>query len=156
MNNATGIQDEAADFLARGVAFFIDITILGIMLSGCLVMFGLRFADLTHGGVNINQVAGTLFLFLLFFLVMSPLAAGVYFIVMHSLSGQTIGKWVMGLRVVVVTDNRLSVGRAFLRCVGTIISALPFGAGFLWAVIDRDHMTWHDRLASTKVITVEK
>ena len=156
MNNATDIQDEAADFPARVMAFFIDITILGIMLSGCLVMFGLRFAGLTHGGVTINQVAGTLFFSLLLSLVMPPLTAGVYFIVMHSLSGQTIGKWIMGLRVVVVPDGRLSAGRAFLRCVGTIISALPLGAGFLWAVIDREHMTWHDKLASTRVIAVQK
>ena len=147
---------EAAGFRTRAIAFFIDITILGILFSGCFAIFGLKFVDFLLRVVDINQVAGVAFLFLLLSVVVPPFAAGVYFIVMHSCSGQTIGKWIMGLRVVMVPHGRLSFGGAFLRCVGIIISALPFGAGFLWAVLDRDHLTWHDKLASTKVIVVEK
>ena len=147
---------EAAGFRTRAIAFFIDITILGILLSGCLVMFGLQFVDFLLRVVDINQVAGVAFLFLLLSVVVPPFAAGVYFIVMHSCSGQTIGKWIMGLRVVVAPHGRLSFGRAFLRCVGIIVSALPLGAGFLWAVLDRDHLTWHDKLASTRVIVADK
>ncbi len=147
---------ETAGFQTRAIAFFIDITILGILFSGCFVMFGLQFVDFLLQVVDINQVAGVAFLFLLLSVVVPPFAAGVYFIVMHSCSGQTIGKWIMGLRVVMVPYGRLSFGGAFLRCVCIIISALPFGAGFLWAALDREHLTLHDKLASTKVIVVEK
>jgi uncharacterized RDD family membrane protein YckC len=64
----------------------------------------------------------------------------------------TIGKRLLGLRV---TDNRgqyLTVGRSFARNFAKIVSYLPCGLGFLWALWSKQKRAWHDMLARTLVV----
>ena len=35
------------------------------------------------------------------------------------------------------------------RVAALMLSALPLGLGFLWALLDDDRMTWHDRITRT-------
>ncbi len=78
-----------------------------------------------------------------------------YFTLFHAWQGQTIGKMIMGIKVV-TNDNKLaSPSASFLRWSGYILSLVPLATGFLWAAVDKDHCAWHDRLARTRVITVE-
>jgi uncharacterized RDD family membrane protein YckC len=75
-----------------------------------------------------------------------------YFTYFHGTTGQTPGKRLLGLRVVQDTGEALSLGTAFLRWVGYIISALPLLMGFIWAGVDRRKQAWHDKIAGTVVI----
>jgi uncharacterized RDD family membrane protein YckC len=75
-----------------------------------------------------------------------------YFTYFHGTTGQTPGKRLMGLRVVQDTGEALTLGSAFLRWVGYIISFVPFFMGFLWAGADRRKQGWHDKIAGTVVI----
>jgi uncharacterized RDD family membrane protein YckC len=75
-----------------------------------------------------------------------------YFTYFHGTTGQTPGKRLMGLRVVQDTGEALSLGTAFLRWVGYIVSALPMLMGFIWAGVDRRKQAWHDKIAGTVVI----
>jgi uncharacterized RDD family membrane protein YckC len=75
-----------------------------------------------------------------------------YFTYFHGTTGQTPGKRLMGLRVVQDTGEALTLGTAFLRWVGYIISFVPFFMGFLWAGADRRKQGWHDKIAGTVVI----
>jgi uncharacterized RDD family membrane protein YckC len=75
-----------------------------------------------------------------------------YFTYFHGTTGQTPGKRLMGLRVVQDTGEALSLGTAFLRWVGYIVSALPLLMGFIWAGVDRRKQAWHDKIAGTVVI----
>lgn len=43
-------------------------------------------------------------------------------------------------------------GRALLRFVAAILSWLPAGLGFLWVLVDRDRLAWHDRLSDTRLV----
>jgi len=36
------------------------------------------------------------------------------------------------------------------------VSTLPFALGFLWAFWDPKRETWHDKIAGTKVVRVQK
>jgi len=73
-----------------------------------------------------------------------------------TLTGQSIGKLVFGLRVVRArpgaASSRLGLGRATLRFIGYWLSALPFGMGFVCAAFDRQGRALHDRLAGTRVV----
>jgi uncharacterized RDD family membrane protein YckC len=74
-----------------------------------------------------------------------------------TLTGQSVGKAILGLRVVRhdaqnPSVTRVSLPRSFLRAAGYWLSALPLGLGFLWAAFDEDHRTLHDRLAGTRVV----
>jgi uncharacterized RDD family membrane protein YckC len=77
-----------------------------------------------------------------------------YFTYFHGTTGQTPGKRLMGLRVVQDTGEALTLGVAFLRWVGYIISFVPFCMGFLWAGADRRKQGWHDKIAGTVVINL--
>jgi uncharacterized RDD family membrane protein YckC len=77
-----------------------------------------------------------------------------YYIYFHgSPSGQTIGKKVMNIRVIGFEDGGpIGYGRAALRYVGSILSAIPCGLGYLWMLWDSEKQTWHDKFASSVVV----
>jgi uncharacterized RDD family membrane protein YckC len=78
-----------------------------------------------------------------------------YAVYFWSSSGQTPGKSVMKLKVVHADGgNVLTPGQAVVRYIATIISAIPLLLGYLWAIWDPKHDTWHDKIATTKVIKV--
>jgi len=76
----------------------------------------------------------------------------VYFTYFHGTTGQTPGKRLMGLRVVGDTGEPITLGTAFLRWVGYIVSFVPKFMRFLWAGADRRKQGWHDKIAGTVVI----
>jgi uncharacterized RDD family membrane protein YckC len=90
-------------------------------------------------------------------LVMSFLISLGYFALFEgSGSGQTVGKRLLGIRVVdFETGMPIPYGRAFARNIGRWLSGLVFLLGYLWMLWDRDGQTWHDKIASTTVVPVE-
>ncbi|WP_343636475.1 RDD family protein [Roseateles sp.] len=74
-------------------------------------------------------------------------------VVFWSWQGATPGKLVAGLKVVDArSGQRPSPAQAALRWFGYLISAIPLFAGFLWARVDAEGRTWHDRLSRTEVL----
>ena len=90
-------------------------------------------------------------------LAMSFLITLGYFAVFEgSGSGQTVGKRLVGIRVVdFETGAPIPYGRAFARTIGRWISGLVFLLGYLWMLWDPNRQTWHDKIASTTVVPVE-
>ncbi|UCD83762.1 MAG: RDD family protein [Deltaproteobacteria bacterium] len=76
----------------------------------------------------------------------------VYFTIFHATTGQTLGKLIFRLKVVNRNGEGLGYSQSLLRFSGYLLSALPLGLGFIWALLDPDKLTWHDRLADTSVI----
>jgi uncharacterized RDD family membrane protein YckC len=65
----------------------------------------------------------------------------------------TPGKLVLGLRIVDAdTGGTPPVGRLVIRYVGYLVSAIPLGLGYLWAIWDPRRQGWHDKMAGTLVI----
>ena len=46
----------------------------------------------------------------------------------------------------------LSVGKAILRYIGYILSAIPLSLGFLWIAFDKKRQGLHDKIASSYAI----
>jgi uncharacterized RDD family membrane protein YckC len=67
------------------------------------------------------------------------------------MSGQTVGKSITGVIVLEPDGHILNIQKSVIRTLAAVVSALPFGLGFLWAIWDKDHETWHDKLAKTAV-----
>lgn len=63
--------------------------------------------------------------------------------------GRTLGMQAWRLRLIDADGQRVTVRAGTNRFVASILSWLPAGAGFLWALIDREGLTWHDRLSKT-------
>jgi|RhiMetdeSRZDD1v2_1073273.scaffolds.fasta_scaffold44955_5 uncharacterized RDD family membrane protein YckC len=76
-----------------------------------------------------------------------------YFVVFHGREGKTIGKWLLGLRVVGSDQAPVSYRRALLRWIGTVgFGFVSLGLSFLWILWQREKRGWHDFLARTWVI----
>ena len=91
----------------------------------------------------------------------NPSAVGVqlligiaYYVYFHgSPSGQTVGKKALSIRLVGADDGGpVGYGAAALRYVGSILSAIPCGLGYLWMLWDSNKQTWHDKIATTVVV----
>lgn len=68
-------------------------------------------------------------------------------------SGQTVGKHVVGIRVVdASTAGPIDRGRALVRYLGRILSSIPCGLGYFWMLWDPQKQTWHDKIAGTVVV----
>lgn len=85
-----------------------------------------------------------------------------YETVFTTLSGQTIGKRALGIRVVMAgTDRAPPKGPSLTRAALPVLLGLPtLGIGwlvpYLWAIWDPDHRGLHDRLAGTEVVAVAR
>jgi uncharacterized RDD family membrane protein YckC len=66
--------------------------------------------------------------------------------------GYTVGKKIMGLKVVTVSGSSLDVKKAFIRAISKVLSFAVFFLGFIWMLWDPQSQTWHDKLADTNVV----
>jgi uncharacterized RDD family membrane protein YckC len=65
----------------------------------------------------------------------------------------TPGKWALGLRIVAAEDGGpVPMRRLVVRYLGYIVSSIPLGFGFLWALFDARGQCWHDKMARTLVV----
>ncbi len=78
--------------------------------------------------------------------------AFLYAFISLTIAGRTIGKGLIGLRVVTGAGGTLPASRAFVRTLCFPFSALLFGLGFLGVVIGRRHRALHDVIAGTCVV----
>ena len=67
-------------------------------------------------------------------------------------NGRTIGKWLMGLRVVSLTHRKISFWQAVERALGYGASALECFFGFYQFFLNHNRQCVHDRIAETIVI----
>jgi uncharacterized RDD family membrane protein YckC len=58
------------------------------------------------------------------------------------------------LRVVRRDGQPLKLKDALLRYVAALLSWGVCGLGFIWILIDREHLAWHDRISKTKLVLV--
>jgi uncharacterized RDD family membrane protein YckC len=68
-------------------------------------------------------------------------------------AGQTIGKRLLGIRVIdSANGGPIGYRRAFVRYVGRLVSAFFFYAGYLWMLWDPEKQCWHDKFARDVVV----
>lgn len=119
----------------------------------------LLFAVVFFAGLAFSGAAGTanlplsgwprhLFQAYLFF------GIGLYFIWCWLRGGQTLAMRTWKLRLEDASGGKSSPRQALIRYVLAWISLGLAGAGFIWALFDRDRQFLHDRLAGTRIVRV--
>ncbi|MFA4916294.1 MAG: RDD family protein [Syntrophales bacterium] len=149
-------QDKYGGFWRRAMAFLIDMIILYFI---SLVLFFIGFMAMHAGSVYrspgvslMEMMEGLAAPYYIVIIIIYML----YFIYFHGIAGQTPGKMILGLKVVRTTGDKMTLGIAFLRWVGYIISSLFLYLGFLWIAFDGKKQGWHDKIADTVVVRVVK
>ncbi|HZD40727.1 MAG TPA: RDD family protein [Terriglobales bacterium] len=145
-----GEQVEWGGFVRRAGALLIDGTVILLLAA---VMFslstiGYKVGLAAHGKKIGWQNVGVL---AALFLWGGIGLSAVYFVVFHGMDGRTIGKWLLGLRVVGPQRGAISFRQAFVRWLAAAGFG-PIGLGFLWVLWSREKRAWHDIMARTWVI----
>jgi uncharacterized RDD family membrane protein YckC len=84
------------------------------------------------------------------------LLTGAYAIVSWRRGGRTLGMRPWRLRLVVADASPAQVTALMRRYAMGTVSLLLLGAGFWWAWVDRDRLTWHDRFSGTRLVRLPK
>ena len=130
-----GVGTARAGFWRRLAGAFIDGIVLGIV-SGIL-----------RGVLGTDAGSGVGFV----------ISAAYFTAFIGADRGQTLGQMALGIRVVGL-DNGASIGygRAFLRWLVSIVSALVLLLGYLWMLWDKEKQCWHDKAANDVVVPVQR
>jgi len=73
-----------------------------------------------------------------------------------STRGQTVGQMALGIRVIDFnTGGPIGYGRAFVRWIVSIVSAIPLFLGYFWMLWDKEKQCWHDKAANDVVVPVQ-
>lgn len=132
-----------AGFVSRLIAGMIDIVVIAAVLTGAnwfLTTVEELMRPWSQTDLSSALVAA------------APVIVVAYFVVLWRLTGQTVGKRLLGLRVVSVDGGRLKLGRALIRVAGYVLSAVPLYAGYLQILFDPQRRALHDRLSRTAVV----
>lgn len=127
-----GPSGPRAGFGRRFVAALLDSIIVGVV--GTIVGAILGLSDNASSGVGL-------------------LLGIAYYTYFEGSTGQTMGKKALGIRVISLEGGgAIGFGRAFIRYVGRIVSAIPLLLGYFWMLWDKEKQTWHDKFAGAVVV----
>jgi uncharacterized RDD family membrane protein YckC len=149
-----------AGFWIRFLAVIIDSIILGIPFWILGAITGAY--DTTTTDAFGNQTETTSYQFgygytpgvpMWFNLLSTAVGVAYYGMLEGGPTGQTLGKRVVGIRVVDAATGQpgIGVGRAIGRYFARFLSALPLLLGYFWMLWDDKKQTWHDKLVSSVV-----
>lgn len=162
-----GLMGQYAGMITRAVALIIDIliVIVAVLIISAAITLPLDFfLNVNPASCGVDPVQGTwlqrwptIFNLLCNFsnrilLAVAILTGPVYFIFLATAGGQTVGKYVMGVRIVSENGKPMGYGKATLRWLGYFVSLIPLGLGFAWVVVDDRRRGFHDKIAGTCVI----
>jgi uncharacterized RDD family membrane protein YckC len=144
-----------AGFWKRFAAHIIDQLIMGVV--GFIIFIpALMLLGLGIGNIDDSDVAsgfflaflGTYLLFIFFLLG----AQWLYFALMESKKGATLGKMALGIVVTDMNGNAISFGRASGRYFAKLLSGLTLGIGYIIAGFTQQKQALHDIIASCLVV----
>ncbi len=145
-------------FWRRFFAFMIDeilLTAIGwtlFLIGGTALSLGIQTREMIF---DEEMFWGLSLKYVLLYQFLTALLSMAYFTYLHGTMGQTLGKKILGLKVMQETGETLRPGLAFLRWVGYIINAVCMNLGFIWIAYDGRKQGWHDKIAGTVVIRAE-
>lgn len=147
------VSVEFQGFWIRLAASLIDGFILGIVYM--VVFFG--FGILAFGSAMANPNSTGMYTLNPIIFLVYPILMVIGFAyqwgMLLKFDGQTLGKKLLGIKVISADGNKLTFGQVVLReLVGKIASGIIFDIGYIWAGFDPQKQAWHDKIAKTFVI----
>lgn len=117
-----------------------------ILLTAVIFQIELKVTLVTLAGLKSNPSYNELYL-LLNILTSLPI------ILIWSKFKTSPGRILMGIRIVDTSSGQLlTPPQKVKRGLATLLSAIPFFAGFLWILLDKNQKGWHDYLSKSSVV----
>jgi len=134
-------RSDRAGIVRRTIAGFLDLLLVGLMASPVAAV--IEFTDGNWSDPRVMGLMGGI-------VVITMLA---YHIISIALTGRTLAMRMLSLRTI---DTRTGLiptgGQSIKRAFGYIFSLIPLGLGLMFAFIDPDGRTIHDRFSKTLVV----
>lgn len=131
----------APSLIKLGACFLYELlTVIAIVFVSAGLFLWI-VGDATHGA---KRLLLQIFLWLI---------VGAYFVWCWRQSGQTLAMQAWKIKLIDDDSQLLSLNIAILRYVLATLSVVLCGLGFLWAIMDRQHLFLHDRLLKTRIVT---
>ncbi len=143
-----------AGFWVRLIAEFVDSTLLTVASFALVfVFFGMVYwiRFLTGGSHNpsFSEVMDP-FWFQILDMIFYAALAFPYYVWFHYKTGTTLGKRFLGIYVVNAKDHQpITLRQSVIRCLGYVVSGLPFLCGYLMAAFQPEKKALHDLMAGT-------
>lgn len=150
-----------AGFWIRVLATIIDAIIIGVPLvifffvaeGSTLSAYTNCVNNATVSGLPVASTCGSTLASVAYWELIGFAVELLYFVILWSRFGATLGQRVLGLHVVdAATGGNIGIGRAIGRFVGYVISGALLDIGFIWVAFDSRKQGWHDKIASTFVV----
>ncbi|HVS82409.1 MAG TPA: RDD family protein [Pyrinomonadaceae bacterium] len=138
---ASDIRADRAGLGRRMIAGLLDLLVVALLLTP--IAAGIEFAEGLWSDPRVIGLMGGIALVLMFS----------YLTVSIALTGRTLGLRLLSLRTIDVRTGLIPTGgQSMKRAVGYIFSLATFGLGIVYALIDSDGRTIHDRFSKTIVV----
>jgi uncharacterized RDD family membrane protein YckC len=134
----------------RIVAGIIDAVVLGVVFVIMSALFGESESSSGDGGASfeVNLSGGPFIIFLLMSLA--------YYLFPEAMTGQTLGKKIMRLKVVSLDGGTLSWGKVAMRTILRIIDGfpwiIPYLVGIISIAVSKKQQRIGDMAAGTRVV----
>lgn len=138
-----------AGFFTRALALGLDALVINLSL---VILTALISVIANVFGINFDEIRNQLLAvgaFTWFF------SSSLYLFTFWSLSGQTPGMQFLDIRIEHDGTSRIGPRLAFWRLVGFWLAVIPFGLGFVGALVKIDRRGFHDRLGRTVVFYID-
>lgn len=137
-------QSRSPSFVKRIAAIIYELLLLMAVFSIVTFLFILIFGD-AREGFNHFALQVTLWL-----------VGGMYFVFSWIKTGQTLAMKTWRIKLESMNGELLNLNRAILRYLLATAGVMFFGAGFLWALFDREGLYLHDRLIGSRLRLIDK
>jgi uncharacterized RDD family membrane protein YckC len=153
---------QLATIRKRSAALLIDWFVLILIYLSIIILFaifGLSLSKIDVKGifeveVEMEHAPSYLITILKFLFGLLPI---LYFTVsFYFFKGQSIGKYLLRLKVLSLYHEHLGLWHCFERSLGYFASALEFGFGYIQAFWNPNRMTLHDKIGETIVIQLPR
>jgi uncharacterized RDD family membrane protein YckC len=133
----TVINLQPASFFRRLGALLYD----SLLLVAWLMLSTFLYLLLT--GKNVIPPENIFFqLYLIFF-------SFIFFYLFWAIKKQTVGMLTWNLKLHPLRGDKIYFWQYAVRFMTAILSSLFFGLGFFWMLVDKNKLTWHDKLSRT-------
>lgn len=153
---------EYAGFWIRLAASIIDLSTLiaGLYILYCVISQSLYwifpdvqriisyFRNVSEGAT----IQGNLILAMASISLLFIIGSTIYFTICWATTGQTVGKFCLGIKVIRTDSSRVDLRCAFIRFLGGVLCTASLGIGFILIAFDSHKQGWHDRMADTYVV----
>lgn len=135
------VRGNRAGLWRRMIAGILDLLVVALLLAP--VAAGIESVEGLRSDPRVIGLVGSIALVLMFS----------YLTVSIALTGRTLGMRLLSLRTIDVRTGLIPTGgQSMKRAVGYIFSLAALGLGLIYAMIDREGRTIHDRFSKTIVV----